>query len=138
MCSVYKQKTDHCTFQWKCLFYPFRSVQCLKISFFYSFCNIPDYIVSRVPFNGMFMCKYMAVICNYDLNATTVYLFKLDTLFFFNNSTNTHRRQMKPFAMCFYSPVWYFNFCHLFTLLSTLTYYIESKESVYLKKSAKR
>ncbi len=45
---------------------------------------------------------------------TTVYLLKLDTLFFFNNSTNTHRRPTKPFAMCFYSPVWHFDFCDLF------------------------
>ncbi len=29
----------------------------------------------------------------------TVYLLKLDTLFFFNNSTNTHHRPMKPFGM---------------------------------------
>ena len=32
-------------------------------SFSYSFCNIPGYIVSKVPFNGMFMCKYMAIAC---------------------------------------------------------------------------
>ena len=44
-------------------------------------------------------------------NSPTVYLFKLDTYFFFsNNSTNTHRRPTKPFALCFYSPVWHFNF----------------------------
>ncbi len=40
----------------------------------------------------------------------TVILFKLDTSFFLNNSTNTHRIPAKPFAMCFYSPVWHFNF----------------------------
>ncbi len=52
----------------------------------------------------------------------TVYLLKLDTLLFLNNSTNTHRRPTKPFAMCFYSPVWHFNFCDLLALLSTLIY----------------
>ncbi len=30
----------------------------------------------------------------------TVYLLKLDTSIFLNNSINTHRRPPKPFAMC--------------------------------------
>ncbi len=53
---------------------------------------------------------------------STVIFFKLDNSFFLNNSRNTHRRKTKPFAMCFYSPVWHFNFFELFALLSTLAY----------------
>ncbi len=41
----------------------------------------------------------------YRNSAPTVIFFKLDHSFFLNNSRNTHRRQTKPFAMCFYSPV---------------------------------
>ncbi len=51
-----------------------------------------------------------------------MYLLKLDTSFFSNNSTNTHRRPTKPFVLCSYSPVWHLSFSDLFALLSTLTY----------------
>ncbi len=52
----------------------------------------------------------------------SVYLFKLDTFFFLNNSTNTHRRPAKRKCNTFLFTCVTFQFFDLFALLSTLTY----------------
>ncbi len=47
----------------------------------------------------------------------------LEGVFLPNNSINIHHRTLKLSAMCFYWPVWHFNFFDLFDLLSTMTYF---------------
>ncbi len=64
-----------------------------------------------------------------NTTCTTVYSIKLDTSFFSNNSTNTHRRPTEHFALRFYSLHW----CVVVSNTYLLSNYQSSRCLIYVK-----